>query len=194
MRRHLVPIAALGLAAAGLPVLADPTGSAILNSVAFQPFAASLPINVRVLDNSEENLALQGELEKALVGRGYVVGPEGSPLVLTIDTGDAVGAWQSPSDSSRVRVRDDRGRLFPNGELDMTRQLQLPLPRTTVVTPAQFRLSLTLDQRPVGGRVWQGWAIADLSQGNPAELGQAMVPKLVASLGQTVRQQSFELQ
>ena len=76
----------------------------------------------------------------------------------------------------------------------MTRQLRFPLPRTTVVTPAQYRLGLTLDQRADGVRVWQGWTIADLSQGEPSELARAMVPRLADSVGQTVREQAFDMQ
>jgi hypothetical protein len=69
-----------------------------------------------------------------------------------------------------------------------------PLPRTTVVTPAQYRLGLTLDQRASGERLWQGWTFADLSQGEPGELARAMVPRLADSIGRTVREESFPLQ
>jgi hypothetical protein len=89
---------------------------------------------------------------------------------------------------------DDRGRLFPGGELDVTRQVRLPLPKTTVVTPAQYRIDMTIDDNASGMRIWQGWAIADLSQGEPAALARAMVPRLVDSIGQTVREQVFSLE
>lgn len=178
----------------GVAAAADVTGEATLNAVAFQPLAGSQPVEVRVLDNSDENLAIMHELQAALKRRGVPVGGDQAPLVLTIDTSDSVGAWTAPAPSDQVRMMDDRGRLFPQGELDITRQARLPLSGTTVVTPAQYRLGLTLDSRATGTRLWQGWAIAELSQGDRSDLAAAMVPKLADSLGKTVREESFELQ
>jgi hypothetical protein len=169
-------------------------GEATLNAVAFDQFPADAEIQIRVLDDSEDNLAIASELKRALTERGYSVGGDDAPLALTIDTGDAVGAWRTPSDTDRVRMMDDRGRLFPGGELDVTRQVRIPLPRTTVVTPAQYRIGLTIEDRASGGPIWQGWAIADLSQGEPAELARAMVPKLADSIGRTIREQVFALE
>ncbi|MFO1119849.1 MAG: hypothetical protein U1E38_07050 [Rhodospirillales bacterium] len=178
----------------GVAAAADVTGQATLNAVAFHTLSGSEPVEVRVLDNSDENLVIMHELQAALKRRGVPVGRDQAPLVLTIDTSDSVGAWTAPAASDRVRMMDDRGRLFPQGELDITRQARLPLPATTIVTPAQYRLGLTLDSRASGTRLWQGWTIADLSQGERADLAAAMVPKLVDSLGQTVREETFALQ
>ncbi len=192
---RLLP-ASVVLAAALVPGLAaaDATGQATLNAVSFQPLPAAQPIEVRVLDNSDENLAIMRELEGALKRRGAPLGGADAPLLLTIDTGENVGAWNAPSGTDRVPMMDDRGRLFPQGELDISRQARLPVPGTTVVTPPQYRLGLTIDARATGVRLWQGWAIAPLSQGEPAELAAAMVPKLAASIGETVREEVFDLQ
>lgn len=192
---HLLLMAVAGaVVLPGIAAAADVSGEATLNAVAFQPLPGSQPIEVRVLDNSDENLAIMRELQAALKRRGVPVGGDQAPLMLTIDTGDSVGAWTAPPPSDQVPMMDDRGRLFPHGELDITRQARLPLPGTTVVTPAQYRLGLTLDSRASGTRLWQGWAIADLSQGERADLAAAMVPRLADSLGRTVREESFELQ
>ncbi|MBL8667282.1 MAG: hypothetical protein JNM48_07465 [Rhodospirillales bacterium] len=179
--------------APGLAV-ADVTGQATLNAVSFQPLPASQPIEVRVLDNSDENLAIMRALEAALKRLGTPLAGGDAPLLLTIDTGDSVGAWNAPPGSDRVPMMDDRGRLFPQGELDIARQARLPVSGTTVVTPPQYRLGLILDARSTGARLWQGWAIAPLSDGEPSELAAAMVPKLAASIGETVREEVFDLQ
>ncbi len=179
--------------APGLAV-ADVTGQATLNAVSFQPLPASQPIEVRVLDNSDENLAIMRALEAALKRLGTPLAGGDAPLLLTIDTGDSVGAWNAPPGSDRVPMMDDRGRLFPQGELDIARQARLPVSGTTVVTPPQYRLGLILDARSTGARLWQGWAIAPLSEGEPSELAAAMVPKLAASIGETVREEVFDLQ
>lgn len=195
MIRRVAPLLGL-LIVAGITAPAAPqdVDQGLLNAIAFQPIPRAQAVEVRVLDNSDENLAVMQELEAALRQRGLSVGGEEAPLLLTIDTGDSVGAWTAPGASDQIRMMDDRGRLFPQGELDMARQARLPLTGTTVVTPAQYRLGLTLDTRATGTRLWQGWAIADLSQGEPSELAAAMVPKLADSLGRTVREEPFNLQ
>jgi hypothetical protein len=179
---------------AAFVALAGPVGQATLNAVAFDRVPMDAPISVQVLDDSEQNLRIAKELKRLLSERGFSIATDQSKLVLTIDAGDAVGAWSSTGETDRVQMRDDRGRLFPRGQLDVTRQVQLPLPRTTVVTPAQYRLGLTIETRSGGGPIWQGWAIADLSQGEPAELAEAMLPKLADSIGETIREEGFTLE
>ena len=182
------------MAAMTAPAATEVVGQGSLNAVAFQPIPEAQAIEVRVLDNSDENLAVMRELEAALKQRGVKLGAGEAPLLLTIDTSDSVGAWTAPDRTDRIRMMDDRDRLFPQGELDITRQARLPLEGTTVVTPAQYRLGLTLDARASGVRLWQGWAIADLSQGERSELAAVMVPMLADSLGRTVREEAFSLQ
>ena len=192
---RLLPASMVSLAAALDPALAaDITGQGTLNAVAFEPLPAAQPIEVRVLDNSDENLAIMHSLEAALRRRGAPLGGADAPLLLTIDTGDSVGAWNAPPKADQVRMMDDRGRLFPQGELDISRQARLPVPGTTVVTPPQYRLGLTIEARATGARLWQGWTTAPLSEGEPADLAAAMVPKLAASIGETVREEVFDLQ
>jgi hypothetical protein len=193
MRLFLSSFIATGVITASF-AWAGPVGQATLNAVAFDRVPMDAPMSVQVLDDSEQNLRIAKELKRLLSERGFSIAADQAKLVLTIDTGDAVGAWSSTSNTDRVQMMDDRGRLFPRGQLDVTRQVQLPLPRTTVVTPAQYRLGLTIENRSGGGPIWQGWAIAGLSQGEPAELADAMLPKLADSIGQTVREESFTLE
>jgi hypothetical protein len=194
MGRLLASSVTLALATlAAFLAWAEPTGEGTLNAVAFEPMPARAVLEVRVLDNSDENLAIEREIEAALASHGFRIGTDDPSLVLTIDTSERVGAWSTTSSIDRVPTMDDRGRLFPQGELDVTRQVRLPLPRTTIVTPPQYRIGITIDDRVSGERVWQGWTIADLSEGQPAELASAMVPKLVESFGRTVREEHFPL-
>jgi hypothetical protein len=195
MGRVLSSLVTLAFAAVAASLAwAAPIGEGTLNAVAFEPMPAAAVVEVRVLDNSDENLAIKRQMEAALAGRGFRIGTDDASLVLTIDTGERVGAWHTTSQTDRVPMMDDRGRLFPQGELDVTRQVRLPPPRTTIVTPPQYRIGITIDDRGSGGRVWQGWTIADLSQGEPAELASAMVPKLADSFGRTLREERFPLQ
>ena len=64
---------------------------------------------------------------------------------------------------------------------------------TSIVTPSQYRVDATIDDRRSGQRLWQGWAIADLREADGATLTRSMVPALVGSFGQTVRRKPFKL-
>src|SRR5512133_2929892 len=138
MGRLLSSSVTLALAAlAGSLAWAEPTGEGTLNAVAVEPMPADAALEVRGLDNSAEKLAIERQMEAALAGRGFRMGTDDASLVLTIDTGERVGAWSTDSSTDRVPTMDDRGRLFPQGELAVTRQVRFPPPRPTIVTPPQ---------------------------------------------------------
>lgn len=194
MRRLLLLFIAFADAAMPSLTRADPLGQATLNAVAFESFPDGQPLDVRVLDNSEENLRIAREAERAFTERGFSITEDQGALVLTIETGDIAGALSTRRDTEAVEMRDDRGRLSPGGELAVTRQVQYPFPKTNVVTPAQYRIGFTIDDGATGDRIWQGWVIADLGSGEPAEFARAMLPKLADSIGRTVREEVFTLE
>ena len=86
---------------------AGATGEATLNAVAFQHYPADASIQISVLDDSEENLAIVGELQRALTQRGFSLAADHGPLVLTLETGDLVGA--SRTHHQRHRSGPDHG-------------------------------------------------------------------------------------
>ena len=65
---------------------------------------------------------------------------------------------------------------------------------TQTVTPSSFRIDITIDDKSNGKRLWQGWSSADIGPGDNRQMTLNMIPILVNSLGQTVRQKSFPLQ
>ena len=201
MKRFGILFAAFGLLAAPFAT-AQMSDEGLLNAVAYKPFPEGAPIAVRPLDDSDENLALLRRFEGELRAGGYAVAADAA-LVLTFEIRDSVGTW---SDGGRRTVLElefkteagiggDKERLrlnlFDNvsgGMLNEGRERG-----TSIVTPSQYRVDATIDDRRSGQRLWQGWAIAYLREADGATLTRSMVPALVGSFGQTVRRQPFKL-
>lgn len=172
-----------------------------LNAVSFRPLPVGAPIFVRPLDDSDENLALKRSFEAVLQARGYALAPDPSGLVLTFETRDQIGGW---SDSGRRTVLEFQGAGGREGTEDVEARLKLFDSQrgallnkgrggTRVVTPSSYRLEVNIDHKGQRERLWQGWTIADLAHGDDRSLNRAMVPALVDHIGETVRQQSFDL-
>ena len=174
----------------------------LLNAVAYKPLPAGLAITVRPMDDSDENLVLRERIEGELKAQGYSVSGDGT-LILTFETRDTMGAWSDAGrrsvlefeyknaegiggDNERLRLNlfdSAQGGVFNEGGAH----------GTLVVTPSQYRIDATVDDRRNGERLWQAWVTASLQQADGATLTQSMVPAMVGSLGKTVRRQTFQL-
>lgn len=168
-------------------------GQGSINAVSFQPLPAKTTVKLRVLDNSDENLKILQQISEGLEKRGVSVTNGDAPLLLSIEAGQGGGAFQAERKAESIPTPDDRGRLYPQGRLDISRIGQYPRPETGVVTPVQYQIMLTLDDQTRGTRFWQGWASADLSLGTPPDLADAMIPSLVNAFGKTVREENFDI-
>lgn len=172
---------------------------ALLNAVVYRPIPPGTPIAVRPLDNSDENLALQKEIERELAAKGHPVSPDAS-LVLSFETQDVTGAWSDDGLRTIIELKDNESRTGqdpPQVNLNIYNSSRGGLLNkgrssgTAIVTPTQMRLNAVIDDRGNGERVWQAWATAPLGQSNSLDLGQAMVPFVIGSLGNTVKNQPF---
>jgi hypothetical protein len=191
-------------AAIGLLVLASghagAGGQGLLNAVAYKPMPASAPINVRPLDNSDENLALKASFETELRGRGYTVASDAA-IVLSFEVRNVVGAWRAGTRRSVLEFEGHGGGGGENAKallniFDSRRGGLLNEGgggATSITTPSKYRIDATVDDRRSGQRLWQAWAIADLRLSDGPTLTRAMVPVLVRTLGTTVKRQSFPL-
>ena len=199
MAKRIGPLTvALGLMVAAAASAED---GGTLNAVAYKPLPAGAAINVRTLDDSEENQNLQQRFEGELRVLGYAVDKRG-PLVLSLETRGTVGAWNDGGRRSVLELQSqgdglggDRQRMLFNLFDSQSGGVVNPgtAHGTSIVTPSQYRLDVTLEDRASGERVWEAWATADLQQSDSATISQAMVPVLARSLGRTVREQAFAL-
>ena len=207
----------LGVVLAWIPAVAQekpPVGDsgtsaaaqAFVNSVSYQPLPERAIISVRPLDNSDANMKIKTSIEEALRARGFGVTKD-SPLVLSFDTRDEVGAWSDAGRRTILELRGESGREsgeFTRGEyahakvniFDSTSGGLLNEGRggTAIATPSTYRIDATLDDRTNGRRLWQGWAIANLAYGDRGDLDRAMIPAIVQNLGRTTARQPFNLQ
>ena len=201
MMRFGIQVVTLALLVAGR-ASAQGLDEGLLNAVAYKPLPAGLAIAVRPMDDSDENLVLRERIEGELKAQGYSVSGEGA-LILTFQTRDTVGAWSDSGrrsvlefeyknvegiggDNERLRLNlfdSAKGGVFNEGRAH----------GTSIVTPSQYRIDATIDDRRNGERLWQAWATASLQQSDGPTLTQSMVPAMVGSLGKTVRRQTFQL-
>lgn len=199
MLRILVMLAGI-LSLVSTTAVAQSIGEGLLNAVSYKAIPPGAVLTVRPLDNSDANLALREDFERELRGRGYRVGPDAG-LVLSFETRDVVGAYSAGvarhvvelsggggdggGEDARARVNmfdsSSGGVLNPGSETK----------DTTIVTPTQYRIDATVEDRSTGRRLWQAWAVADLEQSDGLTLTRAMVPAIANALGETVRQQPF---
>jgi hypothetical protein len=184
-----------------LSVVPSVRAEGTINAVSFLPVPVGSMILVRPLDNSDSNLILQKDFERALKSKGYTVGKDAT-LILTFETRDDSGAWagggenrflelsnnsdQSGINAPRVRLNlfnSKRGGLLNPDRRDVTR----------TVTPSSFRIDVSIDDKSNGKRMWQGWSSASARVGGNRETSRKMIPVLVDGLGQTIRRKTFSL-
>lgn len=181
-----------------LPAVAEDTGDGLLNAVSYRPLPTNMPIAIRAMDNSDENMALAREFEGALRAGGYTVSP-GAGLILTFEVRDELGAWSDHGKRTLLELSAKGG--YEGGEDAKARFnvynsqkggiLNKGRGGTSITTPSQYRIDVTIEDKSNGKSLWQAWAVADLGSSDGATLTKNMVPVLVKNLGQTVKQQPF---
>jgi hypothetical protein len=202
----------LGVVLAWAPAAAQekpPTGDggasaaaqAFVNSVSYQPLPERAIITVRPLDNSDAHMKLKTSIEEALRAKGFGVTKD-SPLVLSFDTRDEVGAWSDAGRRTILELRAEGGREggeYAHAKVNVFDSASGGLLNegrggTSITTPSTYRIDFTVDDRTNGRRLWQGWAVANLSYGDRNALDRTMIPVLVQNLGRTTTRQPFTLQ
>lgn len=199
MRRLLIGLGLASLSLCG-PVAAQQPSQGLLNAVSYEHIPAGVAVTVSPLDNSDDNLILQQRFETELRVHGYTVSGNG-PLVLTFGTRDTVGAYLDRNPRHVLELSGGGGRgggedakarvnVFDSSGGGLMNQGS-STGDTTIVTPTQYRLDASIDERASGRRLWQGWATANLEQSDGLALTMTMVPVIAQHVGQTVRQKPF---
>ena len=171
-----------------------------VNSVAYGAIPPSATMEVRTFDDSDTNLDLKKVFESALGAAGYSI-KEGAALIFNFETRNEIGAWSRTDRRHILSLEADGGRgggenakarvnvynsasggLFNKGKGG-----------TSIVTPSQYRLEVTVEDRDSGKTIWQGWAKADLHSSDGATLTRKMVPAIVQNIGKTARLKTFPL-
>ena len=185
--------AVLAVLGGAFAVRAQEAVTGVVNAVSFHPMPEGLPILVRPLDDSAENLVIKKDMEQALTDAGFDVAKDGSSIVLSFETRRELGGGPTPtrqitkqfverhqeSDIVDRRYKPQIGKSSPKGP--------------SSISASRFRLDATLDDKQNGKRLWRGWTIARMYGDETKKLARAMVSILIDNLGQTVREQTFDI-
>ncbi len=181
-------------------LLAQDYGEALMNAFSYRPVPKDTTFHVRPLDNSDQNLALKKEFERILRTKGYSLSND-SELVISFETRDELGAYSTRNKRAVLELDAHGGReggenarmrfnLFDSNTGGVFNQGK---GETSIMTPSQYRLDVTIDNRSNGKRHWQAWAVANLDQTDGETLVKAMVPEIVGNMGKTVKSHTFGL-
>jgi hypothetical protein len=184
-------IAALVLVLVGTPVVyAQDQG--VVNAMSHNPLPEGLPILVRPLDNSAENLKIKKQFETVLAQDGYVVATDSSFLVLSFETRRELGGGPTPRRQVTDRMPKDQSAQKGMRYRPQIAEGQPSGP--TSISRSRYRLDATLDDKQSNKRLWRGWAIAPLQGDDTSATTEAMVKALVGSIDHTVSQQPFAIE
>lgn len=171
---------------------------ASLNAVLFKAVPPGAAISVKPWDNSDDNMTLAADFEKALRDKGYRVVKDGG-LVLSFEIRDILGTWDAGDRRNLVELDAHGGRT---GGEDARAMLNLYQSArggvfnkgrpTRDVEPSKYQLDVTLDSKE-DGRLWQAHAIAALVRTDSLTLTRRMIPGLVGAIGTTVKQGKIPL-
>jgi len=175
-------------------------GDGQVNAVAFKDIQAGATITVSPLDNSDENLVIKQDFEKALRNAGFSVS-DNSPLVLTFETRGELGSWGGQDRRSVVELTNQGS--WNGGDDAMAKLNLFNSSRGGLInegdqhqgegTKSKYRLDVTLDDREAKRRVWQGWAVTEVSAADSHSLARSMVPFIAKAVGKTVRKEAFSI-
>ncbi|MEQ8193324.1 MAG: hypothetical protein RIB59_02430, partial [Rhodospirillales bacterium] len=101
------------LSAFVLPAPPAVAQDALLNAVSYEKFGRDLPIAVRVLDNSDVNVALKPVFERVLREKGFTV-VDNAGLILSFDTRSEGGAWSDAGDRALIELKNQEGTPHSN--------------------------------------------------------------------------------
>ncbi|MBC8268795.1 MAG: hypothetical protein H8E36_08610 [Rhodospirillaceae bacterium] len=182
------------------PSFAQGYGEGLLNAIAYKPLPEGTAFSVQPLDNSDQNMRLKKEFEEVLTRKGFSISAD-APLVITFETRDELGAYKTRDRRAILELNAHGGR---EGGEDARMRFNLydsnsggifneGKGETSVMTPSQYRLEVSIDNRANGKRHWEAWSVANLGQSDGATLIQAMIPEMVGNMGKTVTSRIFEL-
>ena len=172
----------------------------IINSVSFDKIPVGAGMEIRSFDDSDQNVILERDFAAAVTGAGFKTSANGV-LILSFETRDEIGTW-SQSDGRYIFSFETSGgrgggentearlNVFNSASGGLLNKGQ---GATSINKPSSYRIDATIEDRASGKTLWQGWAVADLLGADGFDLTRRMVPKLVQSIGKTIRQEPFSI-
>lgn len=170
-------------------------GDIMLNAVAYVDKPLGRTVAVEIFDDSPLNIAMKEQFERELINQGYAV-EKGAQFILSIETRDESGKWSGGGSTSPIDIAnsenhtgtdapDVRVRIFDiqrGGLLNKKQEKNV-----TEVSPSEFRIDATLEDRSNGRRLWEAWTITKIEGTGDEATQRAMVAPIVSNIGKTIR-------
>ncbi|NQU59279.1 MAG: hypothetical protein HQ513_18775 [Rhodospirillales bacterium] len=180
--------------------LAQGYGEGLMNAIAYKPLPQGVAFSVQPLDNSDQNMTLKKEFERILTAKGFSLSAN-APLIITFETRNELGTYKTRNKRAILELDAHGGR---EGGEDAKMRFNLydsssggvfneGRGETSVMSPSQYRLDVSIDNRADGKRHWQAWSVANLDHSDSTTLIQAMIPEMVGNMGKKVTSFTFEL-
>ncbi len=206
MRRGFwIIVVAVAMSASGVSaqapagMYAQAPGEGILNAVSYRPLPTGEMIRVQALDNSDDNLTLVEEVKKALATRGYGLAEDGR-MILTVETHNEIGAWSTTDRRHVIEFQTQTNSHTSDSEVKLNLfnsnsggLLNKGSGGTTIVTPSQYVVEISVEDATNGKQLWQAWATARFGQSDRLDLMRSMIPVLSDALGKTIPRETFQL-
>lgn len=178
----------------GDALAAGGTIEARVSAVAFAPMDGVREIEVRLYDDSDANKALKTAIENRLTGAGYILGGN-APVILSFERSSTVGNGNVPPEAPQSLITMKGG---TNSKDEYSASLNLLKIKTGeegspgASYGGAVRLEVAISSRSNGRRLWQGWAVADSTGRESADIAAALIEPLVGAIGKTVRAQQVD--
>lgn len=175
-------------------------GEGLMNAISYKALPEGAVFSVQPMDNSDQNMRVKQEFENLLRRKGYGVSDD-APLVISFETRDEIGGYTTRNKRAVLELQARGGReggedarmrfnLFDSNTGGMFNSGK---GETTVMSPSQYRLDVSIDSRETGKRHWQAWTVANLEQSDSTLLILGMLPEMVGNIGKKIKSHIVEL-
>jgi hypothetical protein len=184
----------------GKTVQAQGAGQGLMNAISYKALPQNTAFNVKTMDNSNQNVVLKEEFEFLLKSKGFSISKD-APMVITFETRSELGTYTTHNRRSVLELEARGGReggenarmrfnLFDSNSGGMFNQGK---GETSLKTPGQYRLDVSIVNRTNGKHHWQAWTTANQDSSDSGALVLAMVPEMVNKMGEKVKSHVFDL-
>lgn len=223
LTRHL-GLAALAVATLSFFGASSYAASGELNAAAYDGIPPGAQVSVRLIDDTVDNQELKKHFEDELLARGYRLSETDAQFILSFSTHGSYRSGREGDDRTTAYYMDGRDSYRPDAERKNSRINYFDLgahggnsqesqaeakvklfsseggslinrgQRREQFGTTRHSLEATVKDTKNGRRVWQGNAYAMVSGSDPITVAESLIPVMMGSFGQTVRQQKFDLQ
>lgn len=145
------------------------------------------PLSIRLYDDAPEVLALRDRFAAVLVEQGATVWASSAPVSLSFEvSNDVSGALLEDGRS----VMDVWGQMASHQDPELAARVSAAQVEPPPSFRPMIRLQVSLADTTKGRRLWEGWVTGPIVGKGQQETLEALVPALVAAMGQTVRRQA----